>query len=77
MKTKDFKSLKAKDLKSLTKLVSDKRKELVKKETEIVSGKEKNSSSARNLRKELAKILTLVQEKKILEKLEIKKGESK
>ncbi len=69
MKTKDFKDLRAKDIKSLTKLVAEKRVAMAKKIVEVRSGKEKNLKSVGNLRREIAKILTLVREKEIIEKL--------
>lgn len=41
---------------------------------EIVSGKNKNLREYKNLRRELAKILTLASEKKIIEKIEVEKA---
>lgn len=74
MKTKDFKELRAKDVKSLRTLAYKKRLEVMKKHMSVLGGKEKNLKSVGNLRNELAKILTLVREKEIIEKLE---GENK
>jgi len=73
MKTKEFKSLRAKDSKDLVKMVREKRAEAAKKEVEIRSGKEKNIKLLGNIRHEIAKILTLIKEKEILEKLESQK----
>lgn len=69
MKTKDFKELRTKDIKSLRKLAYTKRLEVMKKGMSVMGGKEKNLKSVGNLRNELAKILTLVREKEIIEKL--------
>ena len=73
MKTKEFKGLKVKESKDLVKLIREKRAEAAKKEVEIRSGKEKNIKLLGTIRHEIAKILTLVREKEILEKLESQK----
>ena len=73
MKTKEFKGLRAKDAKDLVKMIREKRTEAAKKEVEIRSGKEKNIKLLGNIRHEIAKILTLIREKEILEKLESQK----
>lgn len=69
MKIKEFKELRNKDIKSLRKLAYTKRLEVIKKDMAVKGGKEKNLKSVGNLRNELAKILTLVREKEIIEKL--------
>lgn len=46
--------------------------ESLKKKMEIATGKEKNLKSYRNLRREIAKILTKTTEEKIVEKLKNK-----
>lgn len=73
MKTKDFKDLRSKDLKELKKMADDKKKEAVKAGLSA-AGKEKNLKLALNIRREVAKILTLVREKEILESLAPKEG---
>lgn len=75
MKTKEFKELRAKDIKALRKLAYSKKLEVVKKSMQVRGGREKNVKLVGILRNELAKILTLVKEKEILAKLE-KKGDS-
>jgi ribosomal protein L29 len=70
MKTKDFKNLREKGVKELKKMVYTKNVEAAKKAMEIKTGKEKNLKLVRHLRREIAKILTLVKEKEILEKIE-------
>jgi ribosomal protein L29 len=69
MKTKDFKELRTKDAKTLVKMAITKANEATKAKMMGASGKEKNSKLAMNLRREVAKILTLVREKEILESL--------
>ncbi len=73
MKTKEFKDLKSKDIKSLVKIVNEKKTALSKKMTEINTGKEKNIKAGVNLRHEIAKILTLIKEKQIIDELEKRK----
>ncbi len=69
MKRKDYIDLKGKTIAELTKMASAKKLESVKKKMQILGGKEKNIKMHRNLRAEVAKILTLVREKQILEEL--------
>ena len=70
MKKKDFNELKGKEVSDLLKMVKAKKSELAKLGPKVVSGEEKNLKKAANLRKEVAQILTLVREKKILKKEE-------
>ena len=79
MKRKDFKELKGKTIKELVKLASDKKAEAVKNKMKVLGGKEKNLKVYRNFRREIAKILTLIREKEILEKVqpEVKSEEEK
>ena len=72
MKRKDYNELKGKTIKELTKLAGDKKNESIKEKMKILGGKEKNLKVHRNLRAEVAKILTLAREKEILEKLQPK-----
>jgi hypothetical protein len=60
-------------------MASVKRAEATKKKMQILGGKEKNLKAHRNLRADVAKILTLVREKEILEKVqpEVKQEETK
>jgi ribosomal protein L29 len=69
MKRKDYIDLKGKTVAELIKMASAKKMESVKKKMQILAGKEKNLKMHRNLRAEVAKILTLVREKEILEKM--------
>ena len=72
MKRKDYTDLKGKTIAELTKMASLKKTESVKKKMRILGGKEKNLKMHRNLRAEVAKILTLIREKEILEKVQPK-----
>jgi ribosomal protein L29 len=70
MKRKDYTDLKGKTVADLIKMVSVKRTDAIKKKMQILAGKEKNIKVYRNYRSEIAKILTLVREKEILEKVQ-------
>jgi ribosomal protein L29 len=72
MKRKDYTDLKEKTIKELVKMASAKKAEAIKKKMEILGGKEKNIKLHRQIRAEVAKILALVREKEILEKLTLK-----
>jgi len=81
MKRKDLIGLRGKTIKDLKKLAYEKKTEATKKKMEIMGGKEKNLKSNRILMTEVAKILTLIREKEIIESLEpkeeVKKEETK
>ncbi len=70
MKRKEFNDLREKTIKDLNRLVMDKKVEMEKAKMKILAGKEKNLKSGRNLSIEIAKILTLIREKEIIESLE-------
>lgn len=72
MKKKDYQDLKGKTIKELLKMAAAKKAEAIKKKMQIMGGKEKNLKLYRQIRIEVAKILTLAREKEIIEKLEIK-----
>ena len=67
MKKKDISDLRTKKLEDLLKLVSDKKKEIGKVALKIKSGEEKNLKKVKNLKLEVARILTIVKEKEIIE----------
>jgi len=73
MKRKDYQDLKGKTIKELLKMAATKKGEATKKKMQIMGGKEKNLKLYRQIRLEVAKILTLAREKEILEKLQSKK----
>ena len=68
MKRKDLVDLKIKEVKDLNKILGDKKAELEKVVVNIRVGKEKNLKKASHLRRDISQILTLISEKKILEK---------
>lgn len=70
MKRKDYTDLKGKTIAELTKMASVKRTDAIKKKMQSLAGKEKNLKVYRNLRVEIAKILTLIREKEILGKIQ-------
>ncbi|MGD0522983.1 MAG: hypothetical protein ABSA43_00260 [Candidatus Microgenomates bacterium] len=67
MKKKDLGELKAKSIADLSKLAGVKRTEVDKTLLEIGVQKEKNLKKAKNLKKDLAQILTLIREKELVE----------
>jgi len=71
MKKKDYIDLKGKTIKELTKMASDKKMEAIKKKMEILGGREKNLKLHRQIRAEVAKILTLIREKEIVDQLKV------
>lgn len=72
MKKKDLTELKGKEIKDLLKTLKEKKGELAKVEIDIKAGKEKNLKKGNNLRRDIARILTIVKEKKILESETVK-----
>jgi len=73
MKIKEFNELRSKNIKELKKIALEKKLEAERAKMKIFSGKEKNLKVKRNLSREVAKILTLVREKEIIESLQPKK----
>ncbi len=67
MKKRDFQELRKKDIKDLIKIEEEKRKEIARSWSEIKAGREKNVKKVKNLRRDLARILTLIKEKQIIE----------
>lgn len=60
MKSKEYKELKSKDKKELNKMVYDKKNELTKFSGSMYAGKEKNLKKGKNLRRDIAQILTVL-----------------
>lgn len=67
MKKKDLADTRNKEIKDLKKLAEEKKLELAKTEVKIRSGEEKNVKKAGGLRREIAQILTIIQEKELIE----------
>nr|AKQ04356.1 coiled-coil 59..80 [uncultured Microgenomates bacterium Rifle_16ft_4_minimus_5036] len=74
MKRKEIEELRKKDRQALEKLVSEKKTVLVKTVTDTKIAREKNLKKAKNTKREIAQIETVLREKEILEK---EKGEEK
>jgi len=75
MKIKEYKDLKNKEIKDLNKMFNEKRNLLRQTILNIKTGSEKNVKKGATLKNEIAKILTLIKEKEIINK--IKKEEEK
>ena len=63
MKKKEFLKLKEMEVKELLSLVNKKKIEVNQTRVKIFSGKEKNLKKVNNLRKEIAQVLTVIQNK--------------
>ena len=72
MKRKEFNDLRGKNIQELGKIALEKKLEAEKAKMKMLGGKEKNFKVRKNLAKEIAKILTLVREKEIIESLQLK-----
>lgn len=65
MKKEELKKLRAKDMKELEKVLNESQKQLGESSLKIVGAKEKNLKKVRNLRRDIAQILTIVREKEL------------
>lgn len=74
MKRKDIKDLRAKDDEALKKLLVAKQKDLIEAQAQAAAGREKNLKKAKNLRADIAVIMTMVREKEFVKK-GVEKGE--
>lgn len=68
MKKKELKDLKAKEAYELNKLLGEKRVEFTKNSLDLKVGREKNLKKVKNLRRDIAQILTIIREKEIATK---------
>ena len=68
MKSKDLQNLKGKTVAELEKQVREKVSGLNKLRTELMAGKHKNVRVVKNTRQDIARIYTILVEKKLLEK---------
>lgn len=66
MKKKDLTDLRNKKINELEKLLSKKRNELINTYAKIKAGQEKNLKKAKNIRCDIAQILTIIREKELL-----------
>jgi len=69
MKKNDLKLIRKKTLPELVGLVKSKKEELTLSYAKLKAGKIKNTSLLKNLKKDIACLLTLIREKEIVEKL--------
>ena len=68
MKKKELNKLREKSIKQLQTLVDKKKLELVKIQSKMKVGKEKNLKSTKNLKRDVAQILTIIREKELIKK---------
>lgn len=68
MKKKELTDLRNKKTNELEKLLSKKRNELINTYAKIKAGQEKNLKKAKNIRRDVAQILTIIREKELLKK---------
>ena len=68
MKKKDIETLRGKEVAEIKKALVGKRADLIKAQVEMYGGKEKNLKKAKNLRREVAQMLTIIKEREILER---------
>ncbi|OGM15935.1 50S ribosomal protein L29 [Candidatus Woesebacteria bacterium RIFCSPLOWO2_01_FULL_43_11] len=67
MKKKDKEVIRTKDIGEVKKTLAERKAELKKVIAEVYGGKEKNLKKAKNLRREIAQILTILREREILD----------
>lgn len=67
MKKNELTKLRNKDIEELKKITQDKKLELAKVFTDIKAGREKNLKKSKNLRCDIAQVLTIVKEKELIE----------
>jgi len=72
MKKKDLQAARNKKVSELKKLVSKKKQEVEVLQAKVKAGQEKNLKKAKNIRIEIAQLLTLIREKEIIKKEEKK-----
>ena len=68
MKKKDILDVRGKAEKEIANSLKEKKLELAKTKVKIASGEEKNIKKAKNLRREIAQLLTILKEKALMEK---------
>ncbi len=75
MKKKEKGVLRSKEIDDLKKALDKARVELKKTQAEIYGGKEKNLKKGKNLRRDIAQILTIIKEKELLAQGQTEKEE--
>jgi len=66
MKKKDLEDIRNKEVSGINKNLAEKRKGLDKIMAEMHTGNEKNLKKAKNLRREIAQMLTIIKEKELI-----------
>lgn len=77
MKKKELTDIKGKSIKDLNKLVFTKKLEAKKSKMNTVAGKVKNLREFKNIRRDIAQILTVIKEKQIFDMIKEVKGDNK
>ena len=72
MKKKELTELRVKEAKELKKLAEDRQAEIKRINPELGIGKEKNLKKVKNLRREIAQVLTIIKEMEIIHRKETK-----
>jgi len=72
MKKKEMNELKAKDIKEMEKILSEKKTDIMKTRAQIVASKEKNLKKIKMAKRDISQISTIIREKQIAEKLKDK-----
>jgi len=72
MKKKELTELRVKEAKELKKLAEDRQAEIKRINPELGIGKEKNLKKVKNLRREIAQVLTIIKEMEIIQRKETK-----
>jgi len=67
MKKRDLKTLRGKSIEVLKKQLIDKKAEFVLTWIEVKSKKEKNVNKARNIKRDIAQLMTIIREKELIE----------
>ncbi|KKQ26286.1 MAG: 50S ribosomal protein L29 [Candidatus Woesebacteria bacterium GW2011_GWA1_37_8] len=67
MKKNELKTVRAKSSEELGKTLNDKKQDLEKIQLDLASGKEKNLKKVKNLKREIAQLLTVINEKTLIE----------
>jgi ribosomal protein L29 len=73
MKKKDLQELRNKKIIELDKIVAKKKKESIMADVKMRTGQEKKLKKVKNIKREIAQILTIIREKQIIEKENKKK----
>jgi len=72
MKKKEMNEVKAKDIKEMEKILSEKKIDIIKTRAQVVTSKEKNLKKIKMAKRDISQISTIIREKQIAEKLKDK-----